>query len=142
MIKKFLQFITETKFTIKKDDAGRGKSSRPKSKNDCGVRVTCLAFDLDYDEVYNYFKEIGPVRGGFSDSEILSVWKKLGSTYEKIRPSKEMLLSDFIEKYPKGNYVLSYRNHVTNVIDGVLYEIDKPREYFLEEVIHKIYRIK
>jgi RNA recognition motif-containing protein len=142
MIKNFLHFITESKFIIKKDDAGRSKSNWPTSKNDCSVRVTCLAFNLNYDEVYNYFKEIGPIRGGFSDSEILLVWKKLGKSHEKIRPSKEMLLSDFLKKYPKGSYVLSYRNHVTNVIDGVLYEIDKPLEYFQKEIIHKIYKIR
>ena len=46
-------------------------------KNVCALRVTHIASDkLTWEEVARMFKKIGPLREGYTDRELLSVWKK------------------------------------------------------------------
>lgn len=135
--------MEHNQITIIKDDSGRSISRTPEAKNDCAIRVLCKAFNEDYDKIYNLYKEVGPMGGGYSDDEMLLVVKKLRSKYkiQKYSPSINLRLRKFITEYPKGNYILSYRNHVTNVINGIVYDIDKNENYFKIENIEVVYKI-
>ena len=53
------------------DDAGKSKSKRSKQENDCTVRSLAIAFDMEYDDAYNYLKEHGRKNGrGFEGKRI------------------------------------------------------------------------
>ena len=111
-------------------------------KNVCALRVTHIASDkLTWEEVARMFKKIGPLREGYTDRELLSVWKKIGVKHKQLKISPNTRLSDFRKKFPKGVYVLSYHDHFTAVVNGKHHDFDRNREWFRKNFVKKVYKI-
>lgn len=136
MIKKFSSYNESLR--ILKRSARRRHAG--KEIGDCTIRATCLAFDLNYSEVKEYFEEINDPKIGYTDEEMLSIWRRMGLKYRSVPVNYDLKIDEFIKSHQEGNFVISYSNHVTNLIDGKIYDIDKSVFYFKKEPIHRIYK--
>jgi hypothetical protein len=109
--------------------------------NDCVVRAIASTFGLKYDQAHNFvsneFKR-QPRKGTFGTAiklsnrdNILGIKYKIlpkqdlkypGSARHQMNLGKptEITLSMFIEKYPKGKYLIIKRGHAFSVVNGVV----------------------
>ena len=110
--------------------------------NDCVVRAIASTFELEYDIAHKFVADkLGrqPRKGTFNTALKLSSWMNniKGIPYSVI-PKKNLTypgsarhqknggkptnitLSMFIEKYPKGKYLVIKKGHAFSVIDGVV----------------------
>ncbi len=110
-------------------------------KNDCVVRAIASTFGLKYDVAHkfvaNEFRR-EPRKGTFGTSIMLNARDNiLGTKYNIIHKENltypgsarhqknggkptNITLSMFIEKYPKGKYLVIKKGHALSVIDGVV----------------------
>jgi hypothetical protein len=121
---------------------GYNESSTAKGeKNDCVVRAVASTFGLKYDVAHKFVAdEFGrqPRKGTFGTSIKLSNRDNILGTKYKITPKQdlkypgsarhqmnggsptEITLSMFLEKYPKGKYLIIVKRHAFSIIDGVV----------------------
>jgi hypothetical protein len=111
-------------------DAGRSLSKRPNQTNDCTVRAFALAFQIPYDQAYDYLKEQGRVCSkGFHLQKLLAKEPTIyGLNVKKIKipftaGSPRIKVDDFVKMYPKGTYIIRIAKHVACVKDGVVYDM-------------------
>lgn len=116
---------------FQQSDAGRAQSKRPKQKSDCVVRALALAFETDYDSMYDTMAELGRKSGRGTDKEL---WQRYlypraeKKSFPAIAGKKRMNLKTFVEKNPNGSFVVQMAGHVTFVRDGVVMDDSPPRE--------------
>lgn len=110
-------------------DAGRSLSKRPNQINDCTVRAFALAFQIPYDQAYDYLKEQGRVCSkGFHLQKMLAKEPVIYDLkVKKIKipftpGSARVKVDDFVLMYPKGTYIIRVAKHVACVKDGVVYD--------------------
>ena len=94
---------------------------------DCVVRAISKAFDKDYLETRRELNLVKRELGFQSYKKTKFIYKYL-SNYERliirVEKGKPRLKGyDFVEKYPKGTYILKMTGHITVVVDGVLYDL-------------------
>lgn len=110
-------------------------------KNDCVVRAVASTFNLKYDVAHKFVAdEFGrePRKGTFGTATKLSQRSNILGTKYKIIPKEELLypgsqahqnrggkpvpivLNMFLEKFPKGKYLVIVKQHAFSVIDGVV----------------------
>ena len=110
-------------------------------RNDCVVRAIASTFDFPYDVAHKFVAtefDRQPGKGTFNTSKKLSErYHIMGKNYgiitkeylmypgSKAHQSKggkpvPIVLSMFLEKYPKGKYLLIVEGHAFSVIDGVV----------------------
>lgn len=89
---------------------------------DCVLRAYCTALDINYNTARNYLNRMKRSLGfdSYKDSEFVC---ELYKDYEKISfpavaGKRRMNGKMFMEKYPKGTYVLRMAGHNTVCIDG------------------------
>lgn len=110
-------------------DAGRSTSKRPRQGNDCTVRALAIARGLTYDEAYELLRAAGRRSGGrFS----LTTWLKSQpwATYQPfpaVRGQRRMNPYRFCREFQAGAYICRTAKHVFAVVDGIIYDIDPPR---------------
>jgi hypothetical protein len=110
--------------------------------------VTAYAFNISYDEAFDIFKSHGRKNNDGVEEELaVKVWKKLakkyGYTIKKIKVNKPT--HKFIIHNPEGNFILSYWNHHSTLINGLWYDIDMSADYLSNgnlECVYKIEKIK
>ena len=109
--------------------------------NDCVVRAIASTFGLKYDQAHNFvsneFKR-QPRKGTFGTAIKLSNRDNILGTKYKIIPKQDLkypgsarhqmngggptaiTLNIFLEKYPKGKYLVIKKGHAFSIIDGVV----------------------
>lgn len=107
-------------------DAGKGKRLK-NSNGDCQVRSLHTAAGLTYAAAWDaLYKLQGKYRThGFDithylDNGELGVIRKL--SFPAKRGKKRMTPTEFVKKYPKGNFILHQAHHVVAVEDGIVYD--------------------
>lgn len=111
-------------------------------RNACALNVTYLGAPwIQWKEILQTFSNIGPVPEGYSDSELLRAWKRLDISFEKVKRAKDLKVSEFCKKFSQGNYVLSFEDHFSIVVDGEILDFDKTAEYFEKEKIKFAYQL-
>jgi hypothetical protein len=121
---------------------GYNESATAKSeRNDCVVRAVASTFNLKYDTAHKFVAdEFGrqPRKGTFGTAIKLSNRDNILGTKYKIIPKQdlkypgsarhqmnggkptEITLNIFLEKYPKGKYLVIKKGHAFSIIDGVV----------------------
>ena len=121
---------------------GYNESVTAKSeRNDCVVRAVASTFGLKYDTAHKFVAEEfsrQPRKGTFATTRKLSNRNNILGTKYKIIPKPdlkypgssrhqmnggkptEITLSIFLEKYPKGKYLIIVKRHAFSIIDGVV----------------------
>jgi len=121
---------------------GYNESVTAKSeRNDCVVRAVASTFNLKYDTAHKFVAdEFGrkPRKGTFGTAIKLSNRDNILGTKYKIIPKQdlkypgssrhqmnggkptEITLNIFLEKYPKGKYLVIKKGHAFSIIDSVV----------------------
>jgi hypothetical protein len=109
-----------------KYDAGKGRRTNG-DEGDCQVRALHTASGLSYGAAWDALYALqGKYRSnGFNitlylDSGELGVVRKL--SFPAKAGKKRMTATEFVRRYPKGNYILQQAHHVVGVEDGVVYD--------------------
>jgi len=121
--------MTIYSYPFQKTDGGRSQSKRPRQNNDCTVRAFALAFNLSYDEAYDYLKDLGRKcsRGFFLNKWLDKQKEVLGYKIGRLsfpakKGQKRMNPSTFSKQFKKGTYLIRTAKHMSIFIDGVLYD--------------------
>lgn len=93
-----------------------------KNVGDCTVRAISKALDRSWEQTYMGLAMQGLMMGDMPSSN--AVW---GNYIRKHGFRRELApdnctVRDFMEKYPKGTYILALSGHVVTIVDGVLYD--------------------
>ena len=88
--------------------------------NDCVIRAISVAEGKSWDKTYEELSEIAQKEGILLD-DVNFVEGYLDKRYKRV-PHYSKTIREFIEEYPKGIYLITMENHITVVIDGVLYD--------------------
>lgn len=96
-------------------------NARGKYVNDCVVRAISVAEGKTWDESYDELSDIAQDNGTLLDDASF-VEYYLDKRYRRV-PHYSKTVGEFAEEYPTGTYLISMPNHITVVIDGVLYDI-------------------
>lgn len=87
---------------------------------DCTVRAISLAEQKSWDKTYEELSYIAQREGVILD-DVNFIEDYLDKSYKRI-PHYSKTISEFLEEYPRGRYLITMRGHITTVIDGVLYD--------------------
>ena len=122
-------------FPFRATDAGRKKSERPHSKNDCIVRALAVACDVSFDRAYDVLAEAGRKHYRPFDFRkwakspvplirlgVRLTWHPFPFLYgePRMNPAK------FCERVKIGRWILRTVDHVFAVVDGVVYDEQCP----------------
>lgn len=98
-------------------DAGAG---------DCAVRAIAKALDISWEQAYAKLSAIGFLMGDIMNADIVwgAVLREAGFVREIIPNTCPdcYTIEAFCEDHPEGTFVLKSENHVSTVVDGVLYD--------------------
>lgn len=147
---------------IKTQDLINSKESAiaKKEDNDCVVYAFASAFDLDYDtahaEVARRFKRqngkgtdsfllltgMDPLRAGdqVNGKVVTEVITKPTTNYKaygQVIP-RQVRLSSFAAKYPKGTYLILVRGHALTIKDGVTVDNARPHPSAIVKYAFKV----
>ena len=99
-------------------------SKHHNESNDCTVRATSIAMQMDYDEVHSIYAKHGrrPYRG-VTVRKMGEVLKSItNKPQEMIRTLDEPTFSRFAKEHPKGRFIVVKRGHAVALIDGMWYD--------------------
>ena len=89
--------------------------------NDCVVRAIATAEHTTWDEAYDRLSDLAQYEGTLlDDSEFVEGY--LDENYKRV-PHYSKTVGEFAEEYPIGTYLITMPNHITVVIDGIVYDI-------------------
>ena len=98
-------------------DAGAG---------DCAVRAIAKALDISWEQAYAKLSATGFLMGDIMNADIVwgAVLREAGFVREIIPNTCPdcYTIEAFCEDHPEGTFVLKSENHVSTVVDGVLYD--------------------
>lgn len=102
-------------------DAGRSRSARPKSKNDCTVRAIAAGLNIQFDKAYGLMAEHGrkPHRGVHFKEILIKIAKVEWTPFPAVRGERRMTRGKVSLELPHGVYFLRCARHVVAMIDGV-----------------------
>lgn len=113
-----------------KNDGGKSSASRP-DKADCTVRSLAIFLGLSYDESFQILKKAGRQDGkGFDINSFIC-----GFEHEKYEfwledfSRENCTVERFIRENPKGEFMVSLAEHVFNIIDGKIHDIEWKDSY-------------
>src|SRR6266853_627629 len=118
-------------FPFNATDAGRKKSKRPHSKNDCTVRAVALACDIPFDRAYDALAAAGRKHYQRFDfhkwAKSLAPFASLGARlkwypFPFLYGEPRMNPTMFCEQFKTGRWILRTVDHVFAVVDGVVYD--------------------
>lgn len=94
---------------------------------DCAVRALAKVLGTDWETAYVRLCMNGYAMGAMPDSkEVFSATMRKNGFYRTAIPNTCpdcYTAEDFCEDNPEGTFVLGFDNHVTAVVDGVLYDL-------------------
>jgi hypothetical protein len=96
-------------------------NARGKYVNDCVLRAISVAEGKTWDESYDELSDIAQDWGTLLD-DVDFVEHYLDNRYRRV-PHYARTVGEFAEEFPVGTYLVSMPNHITVIVDGVLYDI-------------------
>ena len=102
----------------------------PKSKvssADCVARAISGASGLPWDQVIISITQHALKQGRvFNEKKAYDAWLQKNGWVKNKQPrkanGKKYTISEFLDLYPKGTYIISIANHLTFSEDGILYD--------------------
>lgn len=92
--------------------------------NDCVVRSIATAENQTWSDTYDDLSRIAKNNNILLD-DVNFVEPLLDYRYKRVYPehcNAVIPVAEFIDRYPKGTYLITMSGHITVVIDGVLYD--------------------
>ncbi len=105
--------------------------------NDCVVRAISTAEDKSWSETYDDLSRIAKKNGILLD-DVNFVDPLLDYRYDRVRVMPNETVEDFVDRYPMGTYLITMPNHITTVIDGIIYDTFDCRD----RLIWNVWRVK
>lgn len=101
-------------------------NARGNNVNDCVVRAISKAENKTWNETYNELSKIAQYEGILLD-DVDFVENYLDKRYlRQCHYSKTV--GEFAEEYSKGTYLVTMPNHITVIVNGVIYDTFDPSE--------------
>lgn len=102
--------------------------------NDCTVRAISLASGLSWDETYIMLSEFARELRIMPD-DVLYIDDFLNRNFKITCAcrNRNITVGDFVEKNPKGTFLITMPGHITCAIDGVVYDTFDPRKRMIWE---------
>lgn len=113
---------------------------RGRRANDCTVRAISLAtgrtWDATYEELSKFAQAqaIMPDEVGYIDEYLERKFKKVFCQNCKNKKT----VSDIVNMFPHGIYLITMRGHITCCIDGIIYDTFDPSSYY----VWNIYKVQ
>ena len=96
------------------------KNNRGNFVNDCVVRAIATAEHTTWDEAYDKLSDLAQYEGTLlDDSEFVENY--LDTHYIRV-PHYSKTVDEFAGEYSKGIYLVTMPNHITVIINGVVYD--------------------
>lgn len=96
-------------------------NSKGRFVNDCVVRAISVAEREPWDKCYDELSDLAQEEGTLLD-DVNFVEGYLDSRYERV-PHYSKSVGEFAEEFPVGVFLVTMPNHITVIIDGVVYDI-------------------
>lgn len=95
-------------------------NARNRFVNDCVIRAISVAEGKTWDETYDELSDIAQYEGNlFNDADFVENY--LDKRYKRVAHYSKYV-GEFAEEYPNGIYLVTMPNHITVIIDGVVYD--------------------
>lgn len=109
-------------------------NNNPLGRNvsDCVVRAIALATQHSWDDTYIYLSNYAR-NEGITFSEVEFINEYLSQHYERYcqKGEKVITVGDFSDLKLPGRWLVTMNNHITCVIDGVIYDTFDPSNRYL-----------
>lgn len=89
--------------------------------NDCVIRAISTAEDKSWGETYDDLSRIAKKNGILLD-DVNFVDPLLDYRYDRVETYPDETVGDFAERCTIGTYLVTMPNHITTIIDGVVYD--------------------
>lgn len=89
--------------------------------NDCVVRAIATAEDKSWSDTYDDLSRIAKNNGILLD-DVNFVEPLLDYRYDRVKIYQDETVGEFAERCDMGTYLVTMPNHITTVIDGVVYD--------------------
>lgn len=108
---------------------------RQRKVNDCTVRAISRATGQTWDEAYDDLSNFAQVQCIMPD-EVEYIDEFLERNFKRIYSSRKerITVNDFLEKNPKGTFLITMAGHITCAIDGCIYDTFDPSERYVWQV--------
>lgn len=106
-----------------------------KHRRNCTVIALAYSANIPYDEAFELAKQAGRKDNkGFNSKKLIAFAnKKLGRSCFRKAKRSTITVQKFCKKYPTGRYYVRKRGHAYAIIDGVVYDKEKPKP--LERIV-------
>ncbi len=108
---------------------------RQRKVNDCTVRAISKATGQTWDEAYDDLSNFAQVQCIMPD-EVEYIDEFLERNFKRIYSSRKerITVNDFLEKNPKGIFLITMAGHITCAMDGCIYDTFDPSERYVWQV--------
>lgn len=108
---------------------------RQRKVNDCTVRAISKATGQTWDEAYDDLSNFAQVQCIMPD-EVEYIDEFLERNFKRIYSSRKerITVNEFLEKNPKGTFLITMAGHITCAIDGCIYDTFDPSERYVWQV--------
>lgn len=108
---------------------------RQRRVNDCTVRAISKATGHSWDEAYDDLSNFAQVQCIMPD-EVEYIDEFLERNFKRIYSSRKerITVNEFLEKNPKGTFLITMAGHITCAIDGCIYDTFDPGERYVWQV--------
>ena len=89
--------------------------------NDCVIRAISTAEDRSWSDTYDDLSRIAKKNGILLD-DVNFVEPLLDYRYDRVEIYPDETVEEFVERHDVGIFLLTMPNHITTVIDGVVYD--------------------
>ena len=89
--------------------------------NDCVIRAISTAEDKSWGETYDDLSRIAKKNGILLD-DVNFVDPLLDYRYDRVETYQGETVGDFAERCFVGTYLVTMPNHITTIIDGIVYD--------------------
>lgn len=89
--------------------------------NDCTVRAISKAEGKTWDKTYEKLSDLAQEQGTLFD-DVKFIEKYLDECYPVRICHYNKTVGEFLNEHTKGTYLITMKNHITVIVDGVLYD--------------------
>ena len=98
--------------------------------NDCVIRAISTAENKSWSDTYDDLSRIAKKNGILLD-DVNFVEPLLDYRYDRVETYPDETVGDFVERCYDGVYLVTMPNHITTVIDGIVYDTFDCRDRLL-----------
>ena len=146
-IENSVSAIYESAAPFEQTDGGRSLSSHPGEYNDCTVTSLAVATGTDYDLAHEFLSKNGrkPKEGFEYWNQFLDRQKEIFGmriikhSFPAIKNQPRMRAKKFALTYRRGNFILTFIDHVAPVTDGIIRDHD---DTYLQRVVYTAYEFR